>query len=295
MKEIYDLRRALKKLENDSGNLIESDKEISLDNQLAGVYRYIGAGGTIKRPTKLGPAMIFNNIKDMPGARVLIGLLASRERTALLLDTKPENLAKDLNAAFSKQIPPVKVESGICQENVYLASDPDFDIRKIIPGLKTTPEDAGRYITMGMCYATDPETGNSDITIHRLCLQSKDTMSMFFTPGIRHLDAFREKAEKMNKPLPISISIGVDPAIEVSACFEPPTTPLGFNELNIAGGLRNEAVELVKCRTIDEYCIANAEYVIEGELVPNIRMKEDEQTHLGYAMPEFPGYIGAAC
>lgn len=295
MKEIYDLRRALKKLENNPENLIVSDRETSLDNQLAGVYRYIGAGGTVKRPTKLGPAMIFNNIKDLPNARVLIGLLASRERTALLLDTKPENLAKDLNNAFSKQIPPVKVETGVCQENVYLASDPDFDIRKIIPGLKTTPEDAGRYITMGMCYATDPETGNSDITIHRLCLQSKDTMSMFFTPGIRHLDAFREKAEKMNKPLPISISIGVDPAIEVSACFEPPTTPLGFNELNIAGGLRNEAVELVKCKTIDEYCIANAEYVIEGELVPNVRMEEDEQTHLGYAMPEFPGYIGAAC
>ena len=293
--ENYDLRRALKKLENDKNQLIYSNKETDLDSELAGVYRYIGAGGTVKRPTKTGPAMIFNNIKGVPDAKVLIGLLADRDRTALLLDTTKENIAKDLNKAFLNQIPPVKVEKGVCQEKVYLASDSDFDIRKIIPALKTTPEDAGRYITMGMCYATDPETGANDITIHRLCLQDKDLMTMYFTPGIRHLDAFRIKAEKMGKPLPISISIGVDPAIEVSACFEPPTTPLGFNELNIAGGLRNQAVEMVKCKTIDEYCIANAEYVIEGELIPNERMAEDAQTNMGYAMPEFPGYIGNAC
>lgn len=55
---------------------------------------------------------------------------------------------------------------------------------------------------------------------------------------------FREKAEALGKPLPISISIGVDPAIEIASCFEPPTTPLGFNELSIAGAIRGKAVEL---------------------------------------------------
>ena len=59
----------------------------------------------------------------------------------------------------------------------------------------------------------------------------KDEITMFFTPGARHLGAFREKAEALGKPLPISISIGVDPAIEIGACFEPPTTPIGYNEL----------------------------------------------------------------
>ena len=93
-------------------------------------------------------------------------------------------------------------------------------------------------------------------------------MSMFFTPGARHLGVFREKAEKAGKPLPISISIGVDPAIEIATCFEPPTTPIGYNELSIAGAIRNQAVELIQCLTINEKAIANAEYVIEGELIP---------------------------
>lgn len=294
MKINYDLRGALEILKKHEKQLLISDVETSCDSELAGVYRYIGANGCVMRPTKSGPAMIFTNIKEHKDAKILIGLLASRERTALLLNEKSENLGKCLNNAFKNKIDPIIVDYAQSQEIVHLCDDPNFDIRTIIPAIKTTSEDAGPYITMGLCYASDPETKESDVTIHRLCLQGKDEMTMFFTPGIRHLDAFRKKAESLNKPLPISINIGVDPAIEVAACFEPPTTPLGFNELSIAGGLRNQPVEMAKCVSIDEYCIANSEYVIEGELIPNARMKEDKQTNLGKAMPEFPGYTGNA-
>ena len=99
---------------------------------------------------------------------------------------------------------------------------------------------------------------------------------------------------KMGKNLPISISIGVDPAISIASCFEPPTTPLGFNELSVAGAIRGEAVELVKCKTIEEYAIANAEFVIEGELVTGLKMDEDVNTGTGKSMPEFTGYTGVA-
>ena len=78
---------------------------------------------------------------------------------------------------------------------------------------------------MGMCYTSDIETGESDVTIHRLCLQSKDEISMFFTPGARHLGVFREKAEKLGNPLPSSISIGVDSAIEIASCLDPSNSP----------------------------------------------------------------------
>lgn len=137
-----------------------------------------------------------------------------------------------------------------------------------------------------MCYAADPETGEHDVTIHRLCVQSKDEISMYFVPG-RHLDTFRQKAEAAGKALPISISIGVDPAIEIGACFEPPTTPLGFDELSIAGSLRNQAVELTDCVSVNALAIANAEVVIEGELLPDVRVREDQNTDTGKAMPEF--------
>lgn len=206
-----------------------------------------------------------------------------------------ERLGFLLKAAVLQPIAPVTVSpaGAVCQEVVHYAGDPDFDVRALLPAPTNTVEDAGPYITLGMCYASDPETGESDVTIHRLCLQSKDEISMYFVPG-RHLDVFRRKAKAAGKPLPISVSIGVDPAIAIAACFEPPTTPLGFNELSIAGSIRNKAVELVDCLSIKEKAIAHAEYVIEGELLPDVRVAEDQHTNTGKAMPEFPGYTGPA-
>ena len=295
-KEVIDLRSALELLESIPGQMVHTDVEVDPSVELAGVYRYVGAGGTVARPTKTGPAMTFENVKGHPGAKVVIGLLASRKRVGYLLNSKPEKLGFMMRDAVKNAIAPVVVDKAKaqCQEVVHLATDEGFDIRKLIPAPTNTPEDAGPYVTLGMCYASDVETGESDVTIHRLCLQSKDEISMFFTPGARHLGAFREKAEALGKPLPISISIGVDPAIEIASCFEPPTTPLGFNELSIVGAIRGKAVELAPCVTIDEKCIANAEYVIEGELLVGARVREDQNSNTGKAMPEFPGYTGPA-
>ena len=295
-KEVIDLRSALELLESIPGQMVHTDVEVDPSAELAGVYRYVGAGGTVARPTKTGPAMTFENVKGHQGAKVVIGLLASRKRVGYLLNSKPEKLGFMMRDAVKNAIAPVVVDKAKaqCQEVVHLATDEGFDIRKLIPAPTNTLEDAGPYVTLGMCYASDVETGESDVTIHRLCLQSKDEISMFFTPGARHLGAFREKAEALGKPLPISISIGVDPAIEIASCFEPPTTPLGFNELSIAGAIRGKAVELAPCVTIDEKCIANAEYVIEGELLVGARVREDQNSNTGKAMPEFPGYTGPA-
>lgn len=296
MNKINDLRSALALLETLPGQLAQTDVEVDPMGEVSGVYRHVGAGGTVQRPTREGPAVIFNNVKGHPGARVVIGLLASRTRVGHLLGCAPDRLGFLLKDSVANPLPPVTIpnEQAKCQEVVHLATDPDFDVRKLVPAPTNTLEDAGPYITLGMCYASNPETGESDVTIHRMCLQSKDEISIFLQPGARHIGYFRELAEAAGKPLPISISIGVDPAIEIAACFEPPTTPLGYDELQAAGAIRKAPVELVKCLTINEKAIANAEYVIEGEILPGVRVQEDQNSHTGKAMPEFPGYCGPA-
>lgn len=294
--KVNSLRSAIALLRGDTKQLIETNVEVDPSAELAGVYRHVGAGGTVMRPTTVnGPAMIFHNIKGHPDASVITGLLASRERVAKLLDCKKEALGRLLWQCVSQPIPPVvSTAPAPCQEVVHLATDPDFDLFRLIPAPTNTPVDAGPYITMGMCYATHPDTGKSDVTIHRMCIQSKDELSIFLQPGSRHIGAMAERATELNQPLPISVSIGVDPAIEICSCFEPPTTPLGYDELAIAGALRKTPVVLHRCLTIQENAIANAEYVIEGEIIPGVHVQEDKNTHTGYAMPEFPGYNGHA-
>ena len=293
---VRSLRDALALLETLPGQLVRTAAEVDPVAELSGVYRYVGAGRTVQRPTTVdGPAMIFENVKGHPGARVAIGVLASRTRVARLLGCAKEKLGHLLCECAAHPLDPVVTdEAAPCQEVVHLATDADFNLFRLIPAPTNTPVDAGPYITLGMCYATHPWTGLSDVTIHRLCIQGREELSVFLQPGSRHIGAMAERAERLNQPLPISISIGVDPAIEIASCFEPPTTPLGFNELSIAGALREEPVRLTPCVSIRENAIANAEYVIEGEIVPGVRVQEDQNSHTGYAMPEFPGYNGVA-
>ena len=294
--EIRSLRDALALLRQEPSQLVETDVEVDPEAELSGVYRYVGAGGTVQRPTAVdGPAMLFHSITGYPDASVVIGVLASRARVARLLGCAKEDLGKLLCECVAASLEPVVDDAPApCQEVVHRAEDPDFDLRRLIPAPTNTPVDAGPYITLGMCYATHPDTGRSDVTIHRLCIQGRDELSIFLQPGSRHIGAMAERCEELGVPLLITVSIGVDPAIEITSCFEPPTTPLGYNELAIAGALRGEPVKLCRCVSIHENAIANAEYVIEGENVPGVRVQEDQNSHTGFAMPEFPGYNGVA-
>ncbi|MFI6999322.1 UbiD family decarboxylase [Nocardia sp. NPDC050175] len=291
---VHDLRSALQRLQARPDQLIETDHPVDPHAELAGVYKRVGAGGTVARPTQIGPAMIFNNVTGYPGSRVLVGLMASRERVGLLLDTSPRELTQRMAEAVKDAIEPITIDrdKARCQEIVYRADDPDFDLRTLLPAPTNTDQDAGPYFCLGLVLSSDPDDG-TDVTIHRLCVQGRDEMTIFFAPG-RHIDEFRKKAEAQGNPLPVSINMGLDPAIPIGATFEAPTTPYGYNELAIAGGLRGRPVELVDCVSVPQRSIANAEVVIEGVILPGRRDAEDQNTHTGHAMPEFPGYNGAA-
>ncbi|MGF7437079.1 UbiD family decarboxylase [Lentilactobacillus senioris] len=292
----YDLRKVLDELKDIPGQYHETDIEIDPNAELSGVYRYIGAGGTVKRPTNEGPAMMFNNVKGFSDSRVLIGLQASRKRVGQILHHDYRTLGHMLNEAVTHPVNPVQVDKhdAPAQEVVHLASDPDFDIRKLLAAPTNTPDDAGPYITMGVVYGHSMDNQQSDVTIHRMVLEDKDTIGMYIMPGGRHIGAFLKEYEEQNKPMPITINIGLDPAITIGATFEPPTTPLGYNELQVAGALRNEPVQVVPGVAVDALGIARSEWIIEAEIMPNQKMQEDINTNSGFAMPEFPGYNGTA-
>ena len=106
---INDLRSAIELLKRHEGQYLETSHPVDPDAELAGVYRHIGAGGTVKRPTRIGPAMMFNAIKGYPDSRILVGMHASRERAALLLGCEPSELAKHVGQAVKNPIAPVVV------------------------------------------------------------------------------------------------------------------------------------------------------------------------------------------
>ena len=289
---IQDLRDAIALLQQHDNQYLETDHPVDPNAELAGVYRHIGAGGTVKRPTRIGPAMMFNNIKGYPHSRILVGMHASRQRAALLLGCEASQLALEVGKAVKKPVAPVVVpaSSAPCQEQIFLADDPDFDLRTLLPAPTNTPIDAGPFFCLGLALASDPDDASlTDVTIHRLCVQGRDELSMFLAAGRHIVGRLAHDGQRLLREVGDHRAV-----IYIGACFEAPTTPFGYNELGVAGALRQRPVELVQGVSVPEKAIARAEIVIEGELLPGVRVREDQHTNSGHAMPEFPGYCGGA-
>src|SRR5438552_11364841 len=123
--------------------------------------------------------------------------------------------------------------------------------------------DGGPMITAGVVIARDPELGiNSGI--YRFIVKEKSLTGIdIVTPNNMRL--FAQRAYENGRPLPISISIGTHP-IEITGSGY--RAPLGVDEMAIAGGLCAAPVELAMCETIDMPCIADAEIVLEAEILP---------------------------
>ena len=73
-----------------------------------------------------------------------------------------------------------------------------------------------------------------------------------------------EKYKAMGKPMPVAFVYGFEPALLPAA-----GTPVVGQEYEIAGALRQQAMELVKCETCDIDVPANAEIVLEGTMSPD--------------------------
>ncbi|MGH7739796.1 MAG: menaquinone biosynthesis decarboxylase [bacterium] len=196
-----------------------------------------------------------------------------------MLDMKPpKGLVEKLKflpkLAEMAKFPPAEVSKGACQEVVEKQVD-----LSALPVLQCWPQDGGRYITLPLVYTQDPETGVRNIGLYRLQIHDAQTTGMHWQ--VHHGGAaHHRKAEKMGKRLEVAVALGGDPALTYAA-----TAPLpeGIDELLFAGFLRKKPVQLVKCKTVDLWVNADADFVLEGYVEPGERRREGPfGDHTGY-------------
>jgi 2,5-furandicarboxylate decarboxylase 1 len=192
---------------------------------------------------------------------VVSGIIRSKERAVMSMGCETfGEIEQKLARAIAKPIPPKHVNGSPTRE-VVMTGD-DVDLFKL-PIPMSSIYDGGPMITAGVVIAKDPELGfNSGI--YRFIVKEKALTGIdIVTPNNMRL--FAQRAFERKEPLPISISIGTHPFEIAGSGFR---APLGVDEMSIAGGLRGEAVQLAPCSTIDMPYIADAEIVLEAEILP---------------------------
>ncbi|MDH4022234.1 MAG: UbiD family decarboxylase, partial [Gammaproteobacteria bacterium] len=148
--------------------------------------------------------------------------------------------------------------------------------------IKSNPADSARYVNTGSVFTEDRELGMNFGT-YRCEIQGPRQIGVNSEPNQTGWKMFMKKIERGEKRCPIAIVVGNDPiGWFISSSI---ISKGGADELAIAGGFRNKAIDVVKCETNDMLIPANAEIVIEGEVLL-------DQTHPEGPFGEMYGYLG---
>ncbi|MBI2533315.1 MAG: UbiD family decarboxylase [Deltaproteobacteria bacterium] len=200
-------------------------------------------------------------------APVVINAQASRRLMAVALECEPEDLARKFSERQAKPIPPVEMTNAPVHEVIQTGDEVDLSN---IPILTHYDVNAAPYITAGIVVAVDPDTGVRNTSYNRLMMAGKRELRIFMAVG-RHLWTLHDKLERRNQPLPIAIVIGVHPLFSLGAQAFTPATE---DEYAVIGGMMGEPLQLVKARTVPIPVPADAEMIIEGQILPHVRRTE---------------------
>jgi 4-hydroxy-3-polyprenylbenzoate decarboxylase len=191
-----------------------------------------------------GPALLFENVKGYPGARVLMNQFGSERRMKMALGVESlDEVAKRIETLIHPVAPvgmmdklkmlPMLAEVGgyfpktiaaknaPCKE-VVLTGD-DVDVLKF-PVLQTWPEDGGRYITLPCVVTRDPKTGKRNVGMYRVQVYDGKTTGM-------HWQRQKVAAEHMRERLRTAAGTS-DGAVELMALTAGGTAAAGAGAVN---------------------------------------------------------------
>ncbi len=288
---IQDTQEFIIELEK-QGELKRVKTEVDQDLEIAEILR--------REMYSNGPAILFENVKGhtMP---VLGNAFGSMKRLEIGLEmtdfteighritdmTKMDMPSGLLNKI--KKLPelskmtasfPKSESSGLVTQ--VTSTDASFDD---LPIIKSWPNDAGRFITLGLIATKHPETGVRNLGVYRMQIIDKTHASMHWQKhkrGANHGDIAKDKGEK----IPAAIIFGGEPSTVFSSIAP---VPEGLDKYLFSGITRKEGIKTVKCKTVDLDVPANAEIVLEGYVDPeDIRDEGPFGDHTGYYTPVEP-------
>lgn len=295
-----DLRDFIEQLEA-RGKLLRITQSIDTDLEMTEIAdRTLRAGG---------PALLFENPKghDMP---VLANLFGTPERVAMgmgqdnvealrevgkllayLKEPDPPKGIKDLWSKLPvfKQVlnmPAKVVRKAPCQEIVLSGDEVDLST---IPVQRCWPGDAAPLITWGLTVTKGPHKKRQNLGIYRQQVIAKNKVIMRWLSHRGGALDFREWCQQHpDKPYPVVVALGADPATILGAVTPVPDT---LSEYAFAGLLRGSKTEVVKALSCDLQVPAQSEIILEGHIMPGESAPEGPYgDHTGYynEVDEFP-------
>lgn len=204
------------------------------------------------------PAILFTNVKGSK-LPVLINLCASYERLALSIDATVATMVEEYGKREASGVPPVEVKRSEAPVKEVIWTGDQIDLSKL-PIVWHNELDSGYYVDAGPCIVRDPDSGKLNAGIYRHEMQNNKELG--FMPNPAHHGSFvLRRMRELGKPMEVAIVVGHHPVFPMAGVSK--LAGIG-GELEAAGGLLGEPLEVVPAETVDLPVPARAEIVIEG-------------------------------
>jgi 4-hydroxy-3-polyprenylbenzoate decarboxylase len=242
-----------------------------------------------------GPALLFENVKGCE-FKCASNIFGSLERSKFIFRdtfTKMQTLIDLKNNPIKGLKNPLKyVNIALTAFSALPLKNPfskpvlykEITIDKL-PLIKHWEKDGGAFVTLPQVYTEDadkPGVMNSNLGMYRIQLTGNDYI-LNKEIGLhyqlhRGIGVHQSKANKLGKPLKVSIFIGGPPSHTLAAVMP---LPEGLSEATFAGALGKRRFRYTYK---DGFCVStDADFVITGEVFPNENKPEGPfGDHLGY-------------
>ncbi|MBI4318826.1 MAG: UbiD family decarboxylase [Chloroflexi bacterium] len=221
------------------------------------------------------PALLFDNPKDVAGRksdyRLLMGLFASHRKIEVALGLPPGPRARmvdEFAKRADRRIKPVVIAKADAPVKEVVETGESIDLSKM-PVVRQHEMDGNPYFDMTVA-AWDAEWGNN-VSFQRMMYLDPNHTALHMSP--RHLWTYFQKREREGRSLPIAIVIGHHPTFDMGSLV---LSSLDEDEYEVIGGAMGEPLRLVPSEMYGSELLvpADAEVIVEGELVPNMRTVE---------------------
>ena len=234
------------------------------------------------------PMALFSNCLNLKGEisrfPLATNIYASRKRCAIALGLESEQSGLPLSIEYARreagrktplEIP--RSQAPVCQI-VKVGDEADLEE---FPIVKHHYMDGGPYVDMTPVMK-DPDSGAYNIAFMRTMYKGPRKLGFHMSP--RHNWQIVRKNEEKGSGTPVVIVVSHHPSFYLGALN---VSPFGVDDYELIGSIMNEPLRLTPSATWGSNFMipADAEIVIEGEVLPNVREVEGP-------FGEFPGTFG---
>ncbi|HEY4354590.1 MAG TPA: UbiD family decarboxylase [Acidobacteriaceae bacterium] len=211
-------------------------------------------------PQAGGPALLFENVKGHPGARVLMNQFGSERRMRMALEVESLDEVAGRIETLLHPVPPaglldkIKTVKMLAEVNSFLPKrvdarvasckevilhGDDVDLLKF-PILQTWPDDGGRFITLPCVVTRDPRNGKRNVGMYRMQVYDGKTTGMHWQRQKVAAEHFRDRLREATVDAAGAVDVmaitagGTSAAVDVSSVPQTVLTKIRGDRMEVA-------------------------------------------------------------